>query len=154
VWLILDRDARRLAGAARDQLRTLQAAGLGPVDASQANDIIRRSQIVVDALIGYSLRGAPRGLAAELIALCNQHAERTLALDVPSGLDATTGQAPGAVIRPQRTLTLALPKAGLHSVPGELFLADIGIPPQVYDRLDIFFEPFFGQEYWIPLLAE
>jgi NAD(P)H-hydrate epimerase len=58
----------------------------------------------VDALIGYSLRGSPRGRAAELIDLCNRHAARVLSLDVPSGLDATTGEAPGAVVCPERTL--------------------------------------------------
>jgi len=154
VWLVLDRDATALTGAARDQLRILQAAGLQPADPSQAKEAIRRSQIVVDALIGYSLRDTPRGRAAELIELCNKHAVRALSLDVPSGLNATTGEAPGSVIRPERTLTLALPKTGLHSVPGELFLADIGIPPEVYRRLGLSFEPLFGQQYWIRLVVK
>ena len=66
---------------------------------------------------------APRGRAAELIDLCNQHAARLLSLDVPSGLDATTGETPGPVVHPDRTLTLALPKTGLaararRSLPG------------------------------------
>jgi len=154
VWPVLDRDATALTGAARDQLRILQAAGLQVADPSQVKEAICRSQVVVDALIGYSLRGMPRGRAAELIELCNQHAVRVLSLDVPSGLNATTGEAPGSVIRPERTLTLALPKAGLHSVPGELFLADIGIPPEVYGRLGLSFEPFFGQQYWIRLVVK
>jgi NAD(P)H-hydrate epimerase len=154
VRLVLDRDATALTGAARDQLRILQAVGLQPAAPSQAKEAIRRSQIVVDALIGYSLRGTPRGRAAELIELCNEHAVQTLSLDVPSGLNATTGEAPGPVIRPERTLTLALPKTGLHSVPGELFLADIGIPPEVYGRLGLSFEPFFGQQYWIRLVVK
>ena len=154
VRLVLDRDATALTGAARDQLRILQAAGLQPADSSQAKEAIRRSQIVVDALIGYSLRGMPRGRAAELIELCNEHAVQTLSLDVLSGLNATTGEAPGSVIRPERTLTLALPKTGLHSVPGELFLADIGIPPEVYGRLGLSFEPFYGQQYWIRLTVK
>ena len=112
---------------------------------------MRRSQIVVDALIGYSLRGAPQGKAAELIDLCNQHAARVLSLDVPSGLEATTGATPGLVVRPERTLTLALPKTGLTNVEGELCLADIGIPPEVYHRLGLSFEPLFGKCYWIRL---
>lgn len=49
------------------------------------------------------------------------------------------------MVRPERTLTLALPKIGLRSVPGELFLADIGIPPEVYRELGLSFEPFFGR---------
>jgi NAD(P)H-hydrate epimerase len=113
---------------------------------------MRRSQIVVGALIGYSLRGAPQGKAAELIDLCNQNATRVLSLDVPSGLDVTTGATPGLVVRPERTL--ALPKTGLRSVPGELYLADIGIPPEVYHRLGLSLEPLFGKRYWIRLASK
>ena len=110
-------------------------------------------KIVVDALIGYSLRGAPQGKAAELIDLCNQHAARVLSLDVPSGLDATTGATPGLAVHPERTLTLALPKTGLQRVAGELYLADIGIPPEVYHRLGLSFELPFDKSYWIRLVV-
>jgi NAD(P)H-hydrate epimerase len=55
------------------------------------------------------------------------------------------------VVRPERTLTLALPKTGLHRVPGELYLADIGIPPQVFQRIGVSFESPFGRRYWVRL---
>jgi len=84
---------------------------------------------------------------AELISLANAGRGRILSLDVPSGADATTGHAPGAVIRPERTLTLALPKTGLAHVPGELYVADIGIPLAVYGRLSIVVQPFFRERY-------
>jgi NAD(P)H-hydrate epimerase len=119
------------------------------MDPSEVKEAIRRADIVVDALIGYSLRGAPRGRAAELIEMCNRHAAQVLALDVPSGLNATTGETPGPVVRPDRTLTLALPKTGLASISGELYVADIGIPPEVYQPLGLSFEPFFRDRYWI-----
>jgi len=151
VCVILDRDEATLKGAARNQLRILRAAGVQPADPSQARNALDRAQIVVDALIGYSLRGAPRGRAAELIGLCNEHAAHIISLDVPSGLDATSGQAPGQVVRPDRTLTLALPKTGLRSVPGELYLADIGIPPEVYQQLGLTVKPPFGGRYWVRL---
>jgi NAD(P)H-hydrate epimerase len=151
VWVVLSKETTALTGAARNQLDILQAAGLRPAAPSEAQDVIRRAHIVVDALIGYSLRGAPRGRAAELIELCNQHAARVISLDVPSGLDATTGETPGAAVRPERILTLALPKTGLEGVPGDLYLADIGIPPQVFQQLGLFLEPFFGQRYWVRL---
>jgi NAD(P)H-hydrate epimerase len=157
VNLILDREASVLRGAAAEQLRILQAAGLRPVQASQVEEAIRQAGVVVDALIGYSLRGAPRGRAAELIELCNtrrvrrESASQVLSLDVPSGLNATTGEAPGTVVRPHRTLTLALPKTGLHMIPGDLYLADIGIPPVVYLPLGLSFEPFFRDRFWVPL---
>jgi NAD(P)H-hydrate epimerase len=152
VWVVLDRDPRMLRGAAANQLNILQAAGLQPADPTQAGEMMGRSQIVVDALIGYGLRGAPRGRTAELIELCNQDAARVLSLDVPSGLDATTGEAPGPVVRPERTLTLALPKTGLQRVPGDLYLADIGIPPEVFQRLGMPFQILFEEKYWIRLI--
>ena len=57
---------------------------------------------------------------------------------VPSGVDATTGETPGVHVSADRTLTLALPKTGLVGPSvGELWLADIGIPAEVYRRLGI-----------------
>ena len=151
VGVVLDRDVAELRGAALAQWRILRAAGLQPVAPDGVVDALGRAGLVIDALIGYSLRGAPRGRAAELIALCNRHAERVLALDVPSGLDATSGEAPGEVVRAERTLTLALPKTGLHGLPGDLYLADIGIPPEVYDRLGVPYAPPFGSRPWLRL---
>ncbi len=151
VRLVLDREADALRGAAVTQFQILRAAGLQPVDPAGVGEAIRGAKLVVDALIGYSLRGAPRGRAAELIDFCNQQARRVLSLDVPSGLNATTGETSGTTIRPERTLTLALPKTGLHGVPGDLYLADIGIPPQVYERLGLGAPTPFGKDYWLRL---
>jgi NAD(P)H-hydrate epimerase len=154
VSVVLDRAADSLTGAARNQLEILAAIGLAPVEFSQSEDAMWRLDIVVDGLIGYGLRGAPQGRIAELIKLCLQNAARVLSLDVPSGLDATTGETPGLAIRPDRTLTLALPKTGLEGLPGDLYVADIGIPPEVYHRLGIEFEPFFQRHYWIRIVAD
>ncbi len=151
VWVVLSKEAAALEGAARNQLQILQAAGVQPVESARAKGVICRAQLVVDALIGYSLRGTPRGRVAELINLCNQHGARVLSLDVPSGLDATTGKALGPVVRPERTLILALPKTGFQRVPGDLYLANIGIPPEVYRRLGLSFELHFEERYWIRL---
>jgi NAD(P)H-hydrate epimerase len=151
VHLILDRDSNALRGSALAQFRILEKAGLGVAKPDDAEQLLKEAEIVIDALIGYSLRGAPKGKTAELISLSNQNAARVLSLDLPSGMNATTGETPGVVIRPERTLTLALPKTGLRHLDGELYLADIGIPPEVYHPLDIHFEPFFGDQYWIPL---
>jgi len=137
VWVVLDREARPLSGAAANQFQILQAADVPlVVGPSQAREVISRSTVVVDALIGYGLRGSPRGRTAELIDLCSEHAPRVLSLDVPSGLNATTGEASASVVHPERTLTLALPKTGLRSVSGALYLADVGIPPEAIIGLD------------------
>lgn len=154
VSVVLDRPAAGLAGAAAAQLRILHAARLRELtDDAAIPGVLRRSAIVVDALIGYGLRGAPQGRAAELIDRCNEHAARVLALDVPSGLDATTGATPGSMVRAERTLTLALPKTGLVKTPGDLYVADIGIPPEVYRRVGLAFETPFRHQYSIRLHA-
>jgi NAD(P)H-hydrate epimerase len=151
IHLVLDREPNTLRGAAGRQLQILRAAGLQPAEPADAQEAIRGAKLVVDALIGYSLRGEPRGRAAELIDLCNRHASQVLSLDVPSGLDATTGETPGQAIQPGRTLTLALPKTGLHGISGELYLADIGIPPEVYEQLGLVYLSPFKENYWIRL---
>jgi NAD(P)H-hydrate epimerase len=127
----------------------VEKAGLTATAASEAEQYVRQAALVIDALIGYSLQGAPRGITKDLIEIANNHSDRTLALDIPSGLDSTSGESPGVAIKPHRTLTLALPKTGLRNVPGELYVADIGIPPEVYLPLGITLEPFFGGAYWV-----
>lgn len=106
----------------------------------------------MDALIGYGLRAAPRGAAADLIEWANGSKAPILALDVPSGIDATTGVAPGLFIRPRWTMTLALPKTGLlPHCTGSLFLADIGIPERAYREIGVPVRPPFGGRFQIPL---
>lgn len=154
VQVVLDRDVNAVHGAAANQLRILEAAGVWRAEPEEAVVAIRDAQLVVDALIGYSLRGAPRGRAADLIELCNQHAARVLALDLPSGMNATTGEALGAVVQAERTVTLALPKTGLQGVHGDLYLADIGIPPAVYGRLGLSYRSPFSEYDWILLMED
>jgi NAD(P)H-hydrate epimerase len=132
----------------------LLQAGLMPVKSTLVDDVIKRSAVVVDALIGYSLKGPPRSRTAELIDLSNQYASQVISLDLPSGMDATTGDIYGKAIEPNRVLTLALPKTGLRGSSADLYLADIGIPPEVYTQLGVVFEPFFGENFWVRLLKE
>jgi NAD(P)H-hydrate epimerase len=93
--------------------------------------------LILDGVIGYSLRGAPRGAAATLIRWANDQQAPILALDTPSGVDATTGTIYDPAIKATATMTLALPKAGLRAAGvaayvGELYLADISVPPALY----------------------
>lgn len=95
----------------------------------------RPFDLILDGLIGYSLRGAPSGLIGELIRAANALGAPILALDVPSGIDSTTGEIFEPSIRAAATMTLAMPKAGLvaaRAAAGELYLADISVPPMLY----------------------
>ena len=151
VSLVLIKPSTELAGSAAAQYHILSKSGLRPLPAEAVEPSLRASSIVVDALIGYSLQGAPHGKTAELISLASEHARRIISLDVPSGLDSTSGKAAGVFISPEITLTLALPKTGLSGLSSALYLADIGIPTEVYAQMGIHFEPFFAGRYTIPL---
>ena len=121
------------------------------VRASRVAD--QRTDLIVDALIGYGLQAAPRRTAADLIRWANSTGAPILALDVPSGVDATTGEMLGEAIRPRWTMTLALPKTGLlRAGTGDLVLADIGIPEAAYRRVVPTYIPPFGDRYRVPLV--
>lgn len=93
--------------------------------------------LVVDGIIGYSLRGAPSGTAGDMIRWANGNSAPVLSLDAPSGVDTTTGTVFDPAIKAMATMTLALPKEGLRAAGvedqvGELYLADISVPPELY----------------------
>ncbi|RMG68019.1 MAG: NAD(P)H-hydrate epimerase [Calditrichaeota bacterium] len=113
-----------------------------------------RPSIILDAIIGYSLAGAPQGPALAMIRWASAQSVPKIALDVPSGLDATSGRTPGDYLHADVTLTLALPKTGLlPEKTGKLLLADIGIPPGVYKRLGLDYRPPFGPRFRVPLVS-
>ncbi|MGB2954892.1 MAG: NAD(P)H-hydrate epimerase [Anaerolineales bacterium] len=135
VTVVLSKAVQDLVGTIKHQGEILQ---LMDVEIGAIEDIKEKPQgdLIVDGIIGYSLQGAPRGEAAEMIRWANERKSPILALDLPSGLNATTGEVLEPTIRAAATMTLALPKAGLRragkNVVGELYLADIGVPPELY----------------------
>ncbi len=132
VSVVLAREPVELTPAPAHQLDILDRMGVGigtrPVPAD----------VAVDALIGYSLSGDPHGRAAELIDSLSDTAN-IVALDTPSGLNVTSGNAGTPCVSATATVTLALPKVGLREAPevGELYLADISVPPWVYLGLGV-----------------
>lgn len=137
-------DVRAVLSGPIDRLRPLARkqhdilAALGVVDEST----IDHADLLIDGLLGYSASGAPRDAVAELIRAANASRVPILAVDLPSGLHPDSGEPLGVTIRAALTVTLALPKRGLlitrsAALVGELLLADIGIPPQAFDRIGI-----------------
>ncbi|MEM7117360.1 MAG: NAD(P)H-hydrate epimerase [Chloroflexota bacterium] len=149
--------ARRLHnyGAEVQLFITKPDAAFTPIPAHQLN-IVRRMGIavqvggiedsgaerpaphlIIDGVIGYSLKGNPRGVAGELIRWANSQNTPVLALDAPSGVDTTSGTVFAPTINATATMTLALPKKGVlvdgvEAQIGELYLADISVPPELY----------------------
>jgi NAD(P)H-hydrate epimerase len=134
---------------ARDDLAevpAVQAGILRAMDVAFSPEPVD-ADLVVDALIGYSLSGDPRDRTAGLIEWANHQPSPVLSLDTPSGLDTTLGIIGDPCIRATATMTLALPKSGLAMAPtvvGELYVADIGVPPSVYSAFGIELSDPFG----------
>jgi NAD(P)H-hydrate epimerase len=121
-----------------------------PVEAAGALAETPPGDLIIDGVIGYSLQGAPRGVAAEMIRWANAQDTPVLSLDAPSGVDTTTGTAFDPVINATATMTLALPKVGLQAEHvkaqvGELYLADISVPPGLYEALGLQVGHIFAQ---------
>lgn len=112
-----------------------------PVSPAQEIGKVKGADLIVDGLIGYGLTDAPSGLTADLIRWSNAKKNiPILSLDVPSGVDAATGAVLEPAIKATATMTLALPKEGLRAPGtkkqvGELYLADIGVPPNLYGEI-------------------
>ena len=140
----------RLAGKLKDvpakQWGILENIGLQ----NESDFDLHQADMILDALIGYGLRGDPRQEAAILIEKINASGKPVLALDAPSGLDTTSGTAGRPTVREDATMTLALPKVGLmkksaRPYVGSLYLADISVPPELYRKMGLDVQNFFDE---------
>ncbi|MBA2333256.1 MAG: NAD(P)H-hydrate dehydratase [Actinobacteria bacterium] len=130
-------DARRFAvvcgggsngGDGRIAARELRAAGRDAVETSA----VERADVIVDALFGTGFHGKPRAEATALIERMNSAGGSVVAVDLPSGIDASTGEAAGAAVRANLTVTFHGCKLGLVVAPGrfhagEVVTVDIGL---------------------------
>ncbi len=133
VEVVLSSAPERFRPVPAHQLDIVQRIGV-PVRAAVAPT----TDLILDAMIGYSLNGAPRGRVAELIRDLSSIDAPVLSLDAPSGLDTATGTHFDPHISADATMTLALPKVGLRdsTAIGDLFVADISVPPSVYAAMN------------------
>ncbi len=143
VTVVVGGDRSELRNVPAKQLRTVEKMAI-PV-AGPAVDF-GRADLVLDALLGYGSKGNPREPIAGLIRSANGSEVPILAVDLPSGLDANTGEPGNPCIVASATVTFGLPKVGFLSAKargylGDLYVADISMPRGVYDR--------FSQEGWV-----
>ncbi len=129
-----------LSGDARASLERLP--GERPVTLTQGVAAIEGAAVIVDALLGTGFDGAPRGAVAEAIEAINAAPAPAVAVDVPSGVDASTGAVAGSAVRAAVTVSFHAPKPGLWIMPGkghagEVHTIDIGIPRGAPDDASI-----------------
>jgi NAD(P)H-hydrate epimerase len=119
----------QLSGDARAQLERLPGPAPAPYDA----DRLAGAEGLVDALLGTGSTGAPKDPVAGAIEDLNAARGKVIAADVPSGVDASTGEVAGAAVRAAATATFHAAKPGLWIAPGKAYagevrVVDIGIP--------------------------
>jgi len=108
-----------------------------PADAAAATG---QADMVVDALLGTGLQGDVRDPYLSLIRLINAADAPVLSVDIPSGLDANTGNVLRAAVRATKTATFVLPKRGFYlregpSHTGQVAVIDIGVPRELVESL-------------------
>lgn len=124
-----------LASRELDDLPAEQLSILERLDVELRDDPVRHAAVVVDALLGTGLEGAPREPYDTLIEAVNDASGETVTVDVPSGVEADAGELFDPHVEADRTVMLGAAKRGLDGEnAGELWTADIGLPAVVYER--------------------
>jgi hydroxyethylthiazole kinase-like uncharacterized protein yjeF len=131
-------DYARLGSEARLEFEALRRGGVHIADKPE----FEGADIVLDAIFGTGLSRAPAGRHADWIIALNNSERRVVSVDVPSGLDADSGVAYAPCVHAHATVTFSLPKQGLMTgdgqrLAGEVWIADIGVPPEAFAALGI-----------------
>lgn len=128
-----------ISGDAKINLDTIIRMGINVIEVLNDRDwekvtiAAQFSDCLVDALLGTGFKGEISGDMAKAVEIINQTGKLTVAIDLPTGVDADTGQICTCAVKADHTITFALPKPGLLIYPGaecagKLTIADIGIP--------------------------
>jgi NAD(P)H-hydrate epimerase len=109
------------------------------VDVIEGFGDLGEPDVIVDALLGIGLKEAPREDVARMIERINSSGKPVVAVDVPSGVNASTGEVPGAAVRAEVTVTFGAVKVGLAVAPGRfhagsVYVASIGLPPVEHEH--------------------
>ncbi len=147
VYVALSSPKGRITPVPRHQLDILERMDV-PIYEGKKLEKLPKPDLIIDGIIGYSIKGDPYGQVKQLIEWANAQDAPILSLDTPSGLNLSTGEVHTPCIKAAATLTLALPKHGLYQESalakrGTLFLGDISVPPDLYRErsLKIKFDP-------------
>lgn len=140
VTLLLFASADALRGDARTNFERLPASVkqiyFQEISSDAARQLAGSSAVILDALFGTGLTTGLSGVYEDAVRLVNSAARPVVAIDIPSGVDATTGKIPGEAVRADITVTFGAAKIGQFIYPGaghvgELIVTDIGIPAEL-----------------------
>ncbi len=136
--IYLVRAGKSLTSDAQSNLEFLYRSGIRvqESDSKSLNSILAgltSDDWIVDALLGTGIKGMLRSPFYEIVEAINQSAARVMSVDVPSGLDADTGETCGMAVRANVTVTFVATKAGFrfeHAIPylGRIEVRQIGVP--------------------------
>ncbi|MHB1457553.1 MAG: NAD(P)H-hydrate dehydratase [Armatimonadota bacterium] len=138
-------DADTIKGDAKVNLDILNKTGFFISTITAVRDIeedLNKCDALVDAVYGTGLNGDITGLPADVINAVNQCRKPVISVDIPSGVDAETGQIHGVSVQADVTATFALPKLGLFLYPGAghtgfVIAGDIGIPHELFSNIKV-----------------
>ncbi|MGD0319141.1 MAG: NAD(P)H-hydrate epimerase [Nitrososphaerales archaeon] len=129
-------DRESLGQVPSRQLTAVEKAGV-PIHGT--GGALADCDLLIDSLLGYNSKGNPRGPVRDVILNANASGVPILAVDIPSGLDATTGEPNDPCVTARATLTLGFPKTGFldprcRPYVGRLYLGDVSLPLEVYRK--------------------
>jgi len=144
-------DVTSLKEVSAQQLKVMRNSGANLIRFSEIKSS-SNPDLILDCVLGYSLNAAPEKNTLDFILWMNEQSVPVISLDIPSGVNATTGESPGHFVKPDVTLTLALPKTGLQKCHfGKLYLADIGIPEKTFRTAGLDYKSPFSGSYIVKL---
>ena len=129
-------DARKNFDRTPSSVETLFFSG---VSGDRLLKLAQGNDVIIDAIFGTGLKSSPSGIYAEAIELVNASGRPVVAVDIPSGVDATTGKIFGVAVKSGLTVTFGAAKLGHVLYPGagyagEIIVKDIGIPPELLGK--------------------
>jgi NAD(P)H-hydrate epimerase len=135
IEMVLLREPALLKGDARTAFTAIQRMKL-PVRSFGCHTPLTEARLIIDALLGTGTRGDVTGAFRAAIEAINAAQRPVLAIDIPSGIDADTGQVLGVAVAAHTTVTLCVHKPGLLTRPGareagNIICVDIGIPVEL-----------------------
>lgn len=145
-------DAKESSDLNRLHRASFEKSGQICIQISEASELqLEEEALLLDGLLGTGFEGDLKGLLLEVIQAVNQHKGKVVAIDIPSGLNGSTGKVSPTCVQANLTITLGAYKQGFfledgYKAVGELKLVDFGMPQKYFDQMATFGKVFDSKE--------